>query len=117
MIRKVRIDFGVDITLEHDLCDSGVPGQFYRIEYPSTIDHPIAQRGVLIRVYPALGPFKDKLPADVQNFANSDPNFPADQLENQWYGEAQFESYRKLGREIGIRLFAAALVKPIIDAL
>ena len=117
MIRKVRIDFGVDIILEHDLCDSGIPGQFYRIEYPSTIDHPIAQRGVLIRVYPALGPFKDKLPADVQNFANGDPNFPADQLENQWYGEAQFESYRKLGREIGIRLFADALVKPIIDAL
>ena len=85
MIRKVRIDFGVDIILEHDLCDSGIPGQFYRIEYPSTIDHPIAQRGVLIRVYPALGPFKDKLPADVQNFANGDPNFPADQLENQWY--------------------------------
>jgi patatin-like phospholipase len=117
MIRKVRIDFGVDIVLEHDLCDSGIPGQFYRIEYPSTIDHPIAQRGVLIRVYPALGPFENKLSADVQNFANGDPNFPADQLENQWYGEAQFESYRKLGREIGIRLFAAALVKPIIDAL
>lgn len=117
MIRKVRIDFGVDIILEHDLCDSGIPGQFYRIEYPSTIDHPIAQRGVLIRVYPDLRPFKDKLPADVQNFANGDPNFPADQLENQWYGEAQFESYRKLGREIGIRLFADALVKPIIDAL
>jgi hypothetical protein len=36
---------------------------------------------------------------------------------NQWYGEAQFESYRKLGREMGIRLFADTRVKPIVDAL
>ena len=117
MIRKVRIDFGVNITLEHDLCDNGIPGQIYRIEYPATIDHPVAQHGILIRVYPAIEPFKGKLPADVQNFANGDPHFPADQLENQWYGEAQFESYRKLGREIGMRLFADTLVKPTIDAL
>jgi Patatin-like phospholipase len=117
MIRKVRIDFGVDITLEHDLYDSGVPGQIYRIDYPATIDHPVTQKGILIRVYPALEPLKDELPADVQNFANGDPNFPADQLENQWYGEAQFESYRKLGREIGMRLFANALVKPTVDSL
>jgi hypothetical protein len=59
MIRKVRIDFGVDITLEHDLCDSGVPGQIYRIDYPATIDHPVAQKGILIRVYPALEPLKE----------------------------------------------------------
>ena len=117
MIRKVRIDFGVNITLEHDLCDNGIPGQIYRIEYPATVDHPVAQHGILIRVYPAIEPFKGKLPADVQNFANGDPHFPADQLENQWYGEAQFESYRKLGREIGMRLFADTLVKPTIDAL
>jgi hypothetical protein len=117
MIRKVRIDFGVDITLQHDLFASGIPGQIYRIEYPSTIDHPLPRIGVLIRVYPALEPFKGNLPADVQNFASGDPYFPADKLENQWYGEAQFESYRKLGREIGMRLFADELVKPTIDAL
>jgi hypothetical protein len=117
MIRKVRIDFGVDITLEHDLYDSGVPGQIYRIDYPATIDHPVTQKGILIRVYHALEPLKDELPADVQNFANGDPNFPADQLENQWYGEAQFESYRKLGREIGMRLFANAFVKPTVESL
>jgi hypothetical protein len=66
-------------------CDDGSPG------------HP---KGILIRVYPALGPLKDEVSADVQNFATRDPNITADQLENQWYGEAQFESYRKLGREI-----------------
>jgi hypothetical protein len=42
--------------------------------------------GVLIRFYPALElkSFRERLPADVLNFAQGDPAFPADQLSNQW---------------------------------
>jgi hypothetical protein len=117
MIRKVRIDFGVDITLQHDFCDSGIPGRLYLIQYPESKNDPVKRSGVLLRVYPALEPFKNELPADVLDFAKGDPDFPSDQIVNQWYGEAQFESYRKLGREIGMRLFAHKTVRPIINAL
>jgi hypothetical protein len=119
MIRKVRIDFGVAINLEHDLVERGIPGQVYLIEYPACKKDPVARSGVLVRVYPALEPekFKGGLPADVLNFAKGDPAFPADQLANQWYGEAQFESYRKLGRQIGAKLLADKMINPIINAL
>jgi hypothetical protein len=116
MIRKVRIDFGVDITLKRDFSGSGIPGQLYLIHYPKS-ERNQAASGVLIRVYPALEPFRSELPADVLNFSNGDPSFPSDQIANQWYGEAQFESYRKLGREIGMRLFAHKEVGPIVNAL
>ena len=117
MIRKVRIDFGVDITIKRDFCNSGIPGQLYLIQYPKSASDPVARSGVLLRVYPALEPFRNELPADVANFSEHDPDFPSDRLVNQWYGEAQFESYRKLGREIGMRLFANDTVRPIIEAL
>jgi hypothetical protein len=117
MIRKVRIDFGVDITLQCDLCKEGIPGHLYVIQYPEAAGETKKQSGVLVRVFPALDPFKDSLPADVVNFSKGDPNFPSDRLENQWYGEAQFESYRKLSWEIGTRLFAHEKIKPLVEAL
>ena len=117
MIRKVRIDFGVDITLRYDLSKEGIPGHLYVIQYPESARDRTKHSGVLVRVFPALDPFKDSLPADVINFSKGDPDFPSDRLENQWYGEARFESYRKLGWEIGTRLFANEKIKPLVEAL
>jgi hypothetical protein len=116
MIRKVRIDFGVDIVQTNDLSGEGVPAFVYLVQYPDSKQGP-SFNGKLVRVYPSLLPFKDGLPADVAKFADGDPAFPTDQLENQWYGEAQFESYRKLGREIGMRLFNHSAVQPVISRL
>lgn len=86
------------------------------LHYPELGKNP-PKSGVLFRVYPDLEPLRNELPADVLNFTKGDPAFPSDQLANQWYGEAQFESYRKLGREIGMRLFAHKDVSPIVNAL
>jgi hypothetical protein len=116
MIRKVRIDFGVDITLKDDLSTQGVPARIYTIQYPATDTNPI-HRGTLVRVYPALEPLGADLPADVADFHNQDASFPTDTLLNQWYGEAQFESYRKLGRQIGMSLFDLTDVKEVVSKL
>jgi hypothetical protein len=35
---------------------------------------------------------------DVANYAAVHPEFPHETTVNQWFGEAQFESYRMLGR-------------------
>ncbi|MBV8612735.1 MAG: hypothetical protein JOY66_03060, partial [Acetobacteraceae bacterium] len=36
-------------------------------------------------------------PADVRAYANLHPQFPHEPTLDQWFTEAQFESYRKLG--------------------
>jgi len=53
-----------------------------------------AYDGVLIYIKPSLNGSE---PADVLNFHESDKAFPQDTIVDQWFGEAQFESYRMLG--------------------
>ena len=45
------------------------------------------------------------LPADIATYAELQPDFPQQSTANQFFGEAQWESYRRLGFEMGRRLF------------
>jgi hypothetical protein len=45
------------------------------------------------------------LPLDVSNYARNHPAFPNESTADQFFDEAQFESYRKLGLSIGQLLF------------
>ncbi len=54
--------------------------------------------GVLLYLKPSL--IGDE-PADVLNYASTDPTFPHQTTSDQWFDESQFESYRKLGYHIG----------------
>jgi hypothetical protein len=45
------------------------------------------------------------LPLDVRNYAMNHPAFPNESTADQFFDEAQFESYRKLGLSIGRLLF------------
>jgi len=47
----------------------------------------------------------DGLPADIATYAELNPDFPQQSTSNQFFGEAQWESYRRLGFEMG-RLLA-----------
>ena len=46
------------------------------------------------------------LPADIAAYAQLNPDFPQQSTGNQFFDEAQWESYRRLGFEMGRRLFA-----------
>jgi hypothetical protein len=70
-----------------------------------------------VRAYPTVEPLGSNLSADVADFQNQDPSLPADTLLNQCYGEAQFESYLKLGRQIGILLFELPEVKEAVSSI
>ena len=50
-------------------------------------------------------PFAD-LPADIGTYAAVHPDFPQQNTANQFFDEAQWESYRRLGFQMGRRLFA-----------
>lgn len=105
-IRRIQVDFGIPITFtkvpiycrdggnQHETdatyCAIG------RIMY-SEVDGPAAEDGILIYIKPA---FYGTEPPDVFNYARTSPDFPHESTANQFFTEAQFESYRRLGQVI-----------------
>ncbi|MDE3155890.1 MAG: hypothetical protein KGN76_12350 [Acidobacteriota bacterium] len=99
-IRQIRIDLGVPIVFDRGLgIDRAHQGQgnphlaVGRILYRE-VDGGTAEDGVLVYVKATLCGGE---PVDVLNYATSHPSFPHESTANQWFGEAQFESYRMLG--------------------
>ncbi|GAB7528281.1 hypothetical protein PS3A_06890 [Pseudomonas sp. 3A(2025)] len=58
-----------------------------------------------------------RLPVDVLNYANAHPTFPNESTADQFFNEAQFESYRQLGLQIGQTLFGDGQPTPVSEAL
>lgn len=98
-VRKIRIDFGIPITFENGIriysreqetkgyyCAIGTIGY-------SSVDGE-GTDGLLIYIKPT---FYGTEPADVYQYAQSNHAFPHDSTADQWFDEAQFESYRMLG--------------------
>lgn len=109
-VRKVKIDFDVDIafdSLEISRRGESVPGQrayaLGTIEYPearytgSGPEDPEARKrrtGRLLYLKPSY--FGD-LPVDVRSYAEVSKTFPHESTADQFFSESQFESYRRLG--------------------
>jgi len=107
-IRRCRIDFGAEISL-------GVQGFLDRAQDGLASRHVVVGRitysqehwdqiglasrddgdrtGVIVWVKPAVTAADS---ADVRQYKLQNPNFPHQTTVDQWYDEAQFESYRKL---------------------
>jgi hypothetical protein len=98
-VRRIRIDLGVPILFPSlDITRSGQGhgnphAAIGRIRY-SAVDGPTAPDGTILYVKATLSGDE---PVDVRNFAAGDPEFPHDSTANQFFDEAQFESYRTLG--------------------
>jgi hypothetical protein len=105
-IRKIRIDLGIPIEF-----DSRIPiyardaesrpsdarcWAVGRIRY-SCVDGDGARDGVVLYIKPVFYGHDGGEPCDVYNYATSRPDFPHESTGNQFFGEAQFESYRALG--------------------
>jgi hypothetical protein len=104
-IRKCWTDFGVRIEI--DLANLKPRGKTRRspshfavgcIHYP---DAP--EPGVLIYIKASLS--GDEA-SDVKEYAGRHPHFPHESTGDQFFNENQFESYRELGRHIGLKVFA-----------
>jgi hypothetical protein len=107
-IRRCRIDFGAEISLGvQGFLDHGQNGLatrhvtvgkiLYRREHwdqLGLVSQSDADRtGVIVWVKPAV---TTDDAADVRQYKLENPNFPHQTTVDQWYDEAQFESYRKL---------------------
>lgn len=97
-VRRIRIDLGVRIDMDAVDIDAARQGAgnphalVGRIIYEDA-GGP-ASVGTLVYLKPALSGDE---PVDVRNYAASHPAFPHESTTNQWFSEAQFESYRVLG--------------------
>ena len=95
-VRKIRVDFGVPIDIDvTPIKEKKKHCVIGTIRY-SARDGVGAPDGTLVYIKPVLC---GKEPADVVNYkaASKDTNFPHQTTADQWFDEAQFESYRMLG--------------------
>jgi hypothetical protein len=119
MIRKVRIDFGTEITFDEQAIERlrthppgahVITGQIlYDDDHAKAIGLPDAEKkATIIIVKPNLSGGE---PVDVKQYGYLHADFPQQNTFDLWYDEAQFESYRRLGQESGE--LAAVLLKTI----
>jgi hypothetical protein len=102
-IRKCRIDMGVEITLPLD--DLAAKEGDLRLRSKAgfvkgTIKYcDGAPDGEIVLIKPSMCE-GDREPVDVLNYAQQNPPFPQQTTGDQFFGESQFESYRRLGLHI-----------------
>ena len=98
-IRKINIDLGIPITFANidPLSHRSASAEHYcaigKIEY-CCVDSADAPSGYLIYIKPQL--LGDE-PRDVSAYAAAHDAFPHESTANQFFNEAQFESYRHFG--------------------
>jgi hypothetical protein len=122
VVRKVRIDFDVEITF--DMPMSMVVEKAWRkknrafalarVTYPACPDEGLpAMEGQLLYIKSCRLP---NMTIDVRGYTFEDEDFPADTTADQFFNESKFESYRRLGEFIGDNATAAAAA-PAPDAV
>ena len=110
-IRKIRIDLGIDITIKLDrlkpLKQSGRCSGHYAVGtiHYTRVDQSRSD-GILIYLKPSLT--GNEL-VDVLEYAAHHHQFPHEPTSDQFFDEAQFESYRRLGEHIVEQVFAPVL--------
>jgi hypothetical protein len=107
LIRKCRVDFGIDIEIDLEPLSRNAQGRSRwhcavgRIRYDK-VDDRLSAPGTLIYIKPSL---TGDEPADVLHYAERHPAFPHEPTANQFYSESQFESYRALGMHVADAVF------------
>ena len=102
-IRKIRIDFGIEVRIRHmgiyprNVKDPKEPKYcaVADILYKA-VDGPDAVDGHLVYIKPAF--YGTDEPKDIYNYATANATFPHETTGDQFFSESQFESYRRLGQ-------------------
>lgn len=121
VVRRVREDFGVEIKIDVKPLRPGPDGSARQpmvagdILYPPSEPGATPDVGILLYVKPTL---TGKEPPDVTQYARRNDRFPHETTLDQFYDEAQWESYRRLGEyaaEQALAAIEAADRKPAND--
>ena len=106
LVRRVREDFGVEIMLDASPLKPGEDGHSSAYAVAGAIRYPgDGGEGLLIYIKPAL---TGNEPEDIRHYRESRPDFPHESTADQFFDEAQWESYRRLGECAGESVFEPA---------
>lgn len=102
-IRRCRIDFGTEITLNLDSIVNRKDGYSQKHFVVGHIKyHRRCKEGILIYIKSSI---TNDEPVDVKEYAHNNKHFPHQTTADQFFDEQQFESYRKLGLHIADELW------------
>lgn len=93
-IRRCRIDFGVDIDFGNSFKTKGEEKTLNHLMKADIVYPGSHEKGVLIYIKAILNGDE---PVDIRQYADVNSKFPQQSTGDQFFDEAQFESYRKLG--------------------
>jgi hypothetical protein len=102
-LRRIREDFGVDISLDVEPLRPGAGGWSRQHVAVGTIHYSPTDQGILVYVKPTL---TGDEPPDVLQYKTRNTAFPHEGTGDQFYDEAQWESYRRLGLHAAEMVFA-----------
>lgn len=113
-VRKCQIDLGAHIDIDTRAILPVAETRLSRyhcvvgtIRYAGEMSGA-PREGYLLYIKPSL---TGNEPADIQNYWSANPQFPHQSTADQWFDEAQFESYRKLGHHIVAEILRGADVQ------
>lgn len=101
VLRRVREDFGVEIELDVSALQPGDDGRARQHAVVGTIHYNGANgmdKGTILFFKPVL---TGDEPPDVLQYRTRNQTFPHESTGDQFYDEAQWESYRRLGEHAG----------------
>ncbi|WP_284356542.1 patatin-like phospholipase family protein [Pseudomonas putida] len=114
LIRKARIDLNINIVFQRprSLSTSGAFGSLADLASNNSdaclalakIQYSSGKSGYLILVKPNLC---NDMPVDLLNYKSDNPLFPQEPTTDQFFSEAQWESYFQLGYRLGDKLLLA----------
>ena len=114
LIRVCEVDFGVRIALDVEAIRWAKDSPWSTKRYAAgRIHYPDGEQGVLIYLKASMTGKEDTA---ILQYKASHREFPHETTGDQFYGEDQFESYRRLGREIALTAFETASDDPFTFA-
>ncbi len=94
VVRRVRADFGVDVRIDLSPLRPGADGRSRQVMVAGDIHYPEGDTGILLLFKPGLTGTE---PADIAQYGARNVLFPHESTTDQFYDEAQWEAYRRLG--------------------
>ncbi|MDZ4342443.1 MAG: hypothetical protein U1E51_08435 [Candidatus Binatia bacterium] len=92
--RRIREDFDIEIDIDIEPLRPGTQNRAAQHAVVGTIDYGWFDKGTLLYIKPGL---TGDEPVDVLQYKTRNLDFPHEGTGDQFYGEAQWESYRRLG--------------------
>ncbi|HEX2254808.1 MAG TPA: hypothetical protein VHQ65_16205 [Thermoanaerobaculia bacterium] len=96
-VRRIREDFGVEIEIDLTPLRPGSDGRAPQAMVAGDLVYPGGDRGTLLYLKPSI---TGSEPPDVAHYARANRHFPHETTIDQFYDEAQWESYRRLGQHV-----------------